>query len=349
MGSILLIWYNWIFDHFWMAQIAMALIAIAMADFVLKKVLFFAKSHKAFNRYVVLSPIRAILWLIFASFLVELIDRQWALGGKFLFVSHVRNAGIIFLLACILLRLRKAVLDHGFKSSFDPVFVEVISKLFAVVVICFSALFIMQSLGVDIIPLITFGGIGVAAVGFASKDVISNLFGGAMLYATRPFIAGDLIEIPEKKILGYVKEVGWYHTSMQDLQKKVIYIPNAVFSTQSLINLSRRTHRRIEEVIPIGFSHVQKTPAIIGSIRSFLRGHRDIDSSQPLYVFLKNFGPYSADIEILVYTQSTQYERFKETKQEILLEIHRMISEASLEMPYPTMSVDLVQKSLPPT
>lgn len=118
--------------------------------------------------------------------------------------------------------------------------VYILGRLLTTVVVVITGLLVLRVLGVDTVPLLAFGGIGAAAAGIAGKDVIANLFGGLMLYITRPFIPGDTILLVEKNLEGTVEEIGWYLTSVRDENQRQILIPNALFSTFPVINTSRR-------------------------------------------------------------------------------------------------------------
>jgi MscS family membrane protein len=52
---------------------------------------------------------------------------------------------------------------------------------------------VAQYFGFSISGLLTFGGVGGIVMGFAAKDMLSNIFGGLMLQMDRPFSTGDWI------------------------------------------------------------------------------------------------------------------------------------------------------------
>jgi MscS family membrane protein len=193
----------------------------------------------------------------------------------------------------------------------------------------------------NIAPLVAFGSIGAATLGIAGRDVIANFFGGFMIYLTRPFMTGDHIELPLKKITAQVEEIGWYFTSVRDPKKQPIYIPNAVFSTEPLINLSRITHRRIEESIGVRYEDLDKIPDIIERIRALLKHHPEVDLHQPIHVFLEKFADTAIQIEIKAYILSTRYEEFMAIRQELLQGIYQIIADAGAKMPLPTMHVKM--------
>jgi len=226
------------------------------------------------------------------------------------------EVGIILVLAGILLRLKKFFKKATFGRGFE--------KFFTLIVLFITLLLILQILGINIIPILTLSGIGAAIVGFASKDVIANFFSGLMIYVTKPFVVDDYIEVPEKKIAGNVEEIGWYLTSIRDAHKRPLYVPNSIFSTELLINHSRITHRRIDEKIRIRAVNAGKAKEIIAEIRSFFERQTEIDAQQPIDIYLLNFNAISLEIEVKAYTRITEYEKFMEFRQKILLEVYQI-------------------------
>jgi MscS family membrane protein len=240
------------------------------------------------------------------------------------------EVGVVIILALIMLRVKKIfhrkMLDHRVhgKRTLNPFSMEILEKGFTASVLFISLLFILQIFNIDIVPLLAFSGIGAAILGFASKDCVSNFFGGLMVYATRPFQIGDYIELPEKKIGGNIEEIGWYLTSIRDSNKRVLYIPNSIFSTEFLLNHSRMTHRYINEKIWIRSVDGDRASSIIEAIRKIFQNHSQIDPDQPIHIFLLSLSPYGIEVEIKAYTLTTEYEEFMKIKQEIFLEIYKV-------------------------
>lgn len=239
-------------------------------------------------------------------------------------------AGVLFL-AWLMLRSKKifhkAMIARHLQGrhSLDPISIQILEKVFTVLVLAISSLFILQIFGLDIAPLLTFGGIGAAVLGLACRDVFANFFGGIMIYMTSPFSLQETIELPGKKILGTVEEIGWYFTTIRDLDKRSLYVPNSIFSTELLINHSRITHRWMNEKIRIRTGDGFKTQQILEAIRGLFREQKEIDHDQPLDIFLISIGPWGQEIEVKAYVFATQNEKFMEFKERMLLEIDKII------------------------
>lgn len=72
------------------------------------------------------------------------------------------------------------------------------------------------------------------AVGFASQDILKNIFGGIMILFDRPFQVGDKIEVGSH--YGEVLEIGLRSTRIVTPDDSVVSIPNGEIMNQSVSN-----------------------------------------------------------------------------------------------------------------
>jgi small-conductance mechanosensitive channel len=72
------------------------------------------------------------------------------------------------------------------------------------------------------------------AVGFASQDILKNIFGGFMIILDRPFQVGDKIEIGS--YYGEVQQIGLRSTRVVTPDDSVVSIPNSELVTKSVSN-----------------------------------------------------------------------------------------------------------------
>ncbi len=78
-----------------------------------------------------------------------------------------------------------------------------------------------------------FASVGVA-IGFASQDLLKNIFGGLMILFDKPFQIGDKIE--SGKYYGEVLEIGLRSTRVVTPDDSVVTIPNSEMMNQSISN-----------------------------------------------------------------------------------------------------------------
>ncbi len=244
-------------------------------------------------------------------------------------------------------RAERNLLDPVYMTKpMDPTTVKAVSKLFRAAVIITAILVVMQSLGYSVSGLLAFGGIGGIAVGFAAKDLLANFFGGLMIYLDRPFSVGDWVRSPDQEIEGTVEDVGWRLTRIRTFDKRPLYIPNSVFANISVENPSRMTNRRIYETVGIRYDDIACMQPIVDQVINMLKQHPEIDSDQTLIVNFDKFAPSSLDFFIYTYTKTTEWVKFHQIKQDVLLQVAQIIQDNKAEIAFPTSTVHLAPPGL---
>jgi MscS family membrane protein len=223
----------------------------------------------------------------------------------------------------------------------DETTVQAIAKVARLFFIVIGVLTVMQAFGLSLSGLLTFGGVGGLIVGLAAKDLLSNFFGGLMIYFDRPFKVGDWIRSPDRQIEGTVERIGWRMTSIRTFDKRPLYVPNSVFSNIVVENPSRMLNRRIFETIGLRYDDADKVPAIINDVREMLKNHKDIDTRQTLIVNFDAFGASSLNFFIYTFTKTVNWVRYHEVKQDVLLQVMAIIKQHEADIAFPTQTLKL--------
>jgi MscS family membrane protein len=303
--------------------------------FVCKKVLSLCKKRQKIKVFhwerVFLTPMKLFFLSIGLYYGASLLGSQFGYENiAFSVVAPICHALGVLSLAWMAFRWKEERLHRGASKG--------LSKLFSAGIVILSALLILRAFHLDIVPLLAFGGIGAAALGFAAKDVMSNFFGGMMLSVTKPFSIGDDILLPDRNIEGKVEEIGWYQTEIRDKYRRPVYLPNALFSHLLVINQSRMTHRRIFETLQVRHEDLPRLDMITEKITQSLRAHPHIDTEAPLLVYFHNVGTYNMDIYLDVYTKETELDRYLAVRQEVLKLVLALIYECGANISHPVIT-----------
>jgi len=231
--------------------------------------------------------------------------------------------------------------DRSHDKKVDKSTIEAISKLLRVSVSITTVLLVLQNLGVSISAVLAFGGIGGIAIGFAAKDLLANFFGGLIIYLDRPFSIGDWIRSSDRQIEGTVEYIGWRQTRIRTFDKRPLYVPNAIFNSISVENPSRMTNRRIYETFGIRYDDIKQAENIVVEVKQMLHQHSEIDTAQTMIVNLNAFSESSVDFFVYTFTKTTDWIKFHEIKQDVLLKIAAVIEANKAEMAYPTQRLQL--------
>ncbi|MBQ7445614.1 MAG: mechanosensitive ion channel family protein [Clostridia bacterium] len=81
-------------------------------------------------------------------------------------------------------------------------------------------------------------------VGLAINGTLGNIAGGILILVTRPFKLDDYVDISGSA--GTVEEIRLCHTKLRTVDNKVIYVPNSVASSSTVVNYSEKELRRVD-------------------------------------------------------------------------------------------------------
>mgnify|MGYP000126429709 CR=1 FL=1 len=239
--------------------------------------------------------------------------------------------------------IERASLLESETAKFDKTAVIGVAKISRLLLTVILLIVAFDLLGLDASGLIALGSVSGAALAFASKDLVSNWFGGIMLYLDKPFKVGDWIRSPDREIEGTVEYIGWRITKIRTFDKRPLYVPNALFNNITVQNPSRMTHRRIKETMGVRYDDMAQVEGIVADIKAYLSASNVIAQDQVQIVNLNGFGASSLDILVYCMTITTDWITYHQHKQTVLLDIGKIIEARGAEFAFPTQTIQVQQ------
>lgn len=175
-------------------------------------------------------------------------------------------------------------------------------------------------------------GLGISGIAFAlmAQDAFSNLFGGVIIVLDRPFAIGDWIQT--SNIEGIVEEITFRSTKIRTFSMAVATVPNSKLANENIINWSQRKLRRIHFKFTIRFeTPVEKIKSSLDKIKELLNNHEKIDN-ELIIVSFNELSTYGYGIFIYFYTNEIAYVKYEALKEEINIEILRILKEEEVEL-----------------
>ncbi len=200
-----------------------------------------------------------------------------------------------------------------------------------VVVICLVGFVGINTSGIT--ALIT--SLGVCA-GLAVNGALSNFAGGVMIILTRPFKVDDFIEA--QGFSGTVEEIRITNTKIITPDNKVVYIPNGVLSSETIINYSEKDIRRVDMVFSIGYSDdYEKAKGILEDI---LNSHPLVLKDPAITVVMAEHGASSININARGWAKNGDYWT---VKNEVTVAVKKAFDENGIEIPFNQLDVHIKQ------
>ena len=177
-------------------------------------------------------------------------------------------------------------------------------------------------------------------IGFASKDIIENIYYGASLMAGRIKV-GDIIEIDG--VMGKVTSISYTSTVMESLTGEVITFQNSQLFAKNYKNLTRN-HGYVLAVIPFGVaygSNIKEVSTLIEKAVSDLR-HPFLDPEKKPSTVVYEMGDNSINMKLCVWAEAIKK---NVVVSDIMKCVYDTLNANNIEIPFPQRDVHIINKA----
>ncbi|MCB1876396.1 MAG: mechanosensitive ion channel family protein [Chromatiales bacterium] len=221
----------------------------------------------------------------------------------------------------------------------DDVLVPLFTKTAKVLVTVVGAIFLADTLKMNVTGLLAGLGLGGLAFALAAKDVVENLFGSVTVLTDRPFHVGDWVRIGE--IEGTVESMGFRSTRIRTFYNSQVTIPNSRLITAHVDNMGERRYRRYKATLRITLdTPPEKVDAFCEGIRELVRQHPNTRKDY-YQVFLNDFGSASLDVLVYIFFRTPDWGAELRARHDFLLDVLRLARQQGVRFAYPTQTLYL--------
>ena len=205
--------------------------------------------------------------------------------------------------------------------------------LFKYLVIILALTWILQLIGINIQNIVISLGIVGIAVGFASKDIVSNFISGLFVITDKQIEVGKVIEVDGQK--GTIKKVGFRNTYLINQDQHRIIVPNSVLSTKPYkIYKPNEDHRlRVVSTLPnyLDLLEFEK------EFNDIIMQYEQVDKTKKIFIRPLEFTDSGPKVEINFWVN--EFKDIMPTKAIILNEMNKLISKHKEENIYTNMNL----------
>jgi len=225
------------------------------------------------------------------------------------------------------------------KAKIDQTLVPFLSSLAYYAVLAFVVIAVLGVFGIPTASFVAVLGAAGLAVGLALQGTLSNFSSGVMLLFFRPFRVGDLIETAG--ILGVVKEIGIFTTTMNSLDNRRIIVPNSKVFGDTIVNYDGNDTRRVDMVI--GVSYTDDLGLARQTIERIVAEDPRVLAEPEPQVAVSNLGDSSVDFVVRPWCRPADY-------WDVCFELTRRIKEgleaAGCSIPFPQRDVHMFKENV---
>ncbi|WP_353933220.1 mechanosensitive ion channel domain-containing protein [Okeanomitos corallinicola TIOX110] len=279
------------------------------------------------------------VWFVLAGFF-------WAILGSPV-RPDIANAfqkilTIIFLYSVTLVLAR---LTSGFVNLLvrrtEGVPTSLLSNLAKIAVLILGTLILLQTVGVQITPIVTTLGIGGLAVGLALQDTLANLFSGFYLVISQQVRTGDYVKLDDGN-QGYITDINWRNTTIREISNNVIIVPNSKLASAIFTNYHLPA-KEITLTLNVGVSYdsdlelvervtVEVAKEVMQEIAP------ELIANEP-YMRFHTFNDFSIDYTL--YMRVSEFFDQRIGKHLLVKKLHKRYHQEGIQIPFPIRDINL--------
>lgn len=247
--------------------------------------------------------------------------------------------GLLALLTIIIFYGIWIVINKVLSKSFEIYKTDLTTSSFILMMIKYIILTIglisaLSKVGINTVSLMTSVGVLGLTLGFAAKDVLSNLISGIFIFWDRPFVLGDLVEIADK--YGEVKSITLRTTRIVTPDGKMLAIPNSNIVNTTVASYTNYPHLRLD--IPVTISVYEDIEKSRKLLLEMLKHDNEILNDIPARIVVRELNDYNIKIELQVWIKNERAHIAK--RFEIREKIFNTLRDNGVDMPFETLKIE---------
>ena len=174
-------------------------------------------------------------------------------------------------------------------------------------------------------------------IGFAFQDTLGNLAAGFMIALTKPFKAGDYVDVAGES--GTINSVGISITTMTTVDNKKIIIPNSKIWGNPIINYTANKKRMID--MRVGIAYSDDMGKAINIAMNVLSKNKHVIKDPTPTVAVAELGDSSVNLLVRPWVKTSDYWG---AKWQINQQLKEAFDKEGISIPFPQRDVHLFQQ-----
>ena len=195
-------------------------------------------------------------------------------------------------------------------------FVMSFAKVIYYLILIFVVAWIL-GVGATIVALVGSAGL---AVGLALQGSLSNLAGGVLILALKPFRVGEYISV--SGVEGTVDSIDVFYTHLSTVDNKVIAIPNGTITNATITNVTNVSKRMM--ILDFMVPYETDITALRETLMDVMRADELLCQEETMEVVIDKLSPVKIKMQMKAWAKTEQYwdarygllEKLKETLEE---------------------------------
>ncbi len=236
--------------------------------------------------------------------------------------------------------------EHDKKSTTVKLSHGILQGLIRGIIFIIGALILLDSLHINISPLIASLGIGTLAIALALQSTLANFFSGLFVMMDKSVNVGDFVQL-ETGETGFVDDIGWRASRIRLLTNNHVIIPNSKLVDSVVINF-QAPESKLYLLLTVGVHYDSDLEQVERVVKEVAQGVIDeiagtVKEDEP-YIWFREFGDSSITFRVRVACRD--YLSQFQIQHELVKRIHKRFNEEGIVIPFPLRTLDFQPKHI---
>lgn len=265
-------------------------------------------------------------------FLDKILDLSISAG------KNILMALLVYIVGRFLIKLVRNLLEKALvHRKLDPGVRTFMQSMLNIVLNILLIISVIGALGVNTTSFAALLASAGVAIGMALSGNLQNFAGGLVILVFKPYRVGDFIEA--QGVQGTVREIQIFHTILNTVDNKEVYVPNGSMSNAVVVNYNRNATRRLDWTIGIDYGEDVKKASDV--IREVLAADKRVLAEPAPFIAVGALADSSVNIVVRVWVNTSDYWG---VHHETLQNIYNSFNERGINFPFPQQTVHLVHE-----
>lgn len=253
-------------------------------------------------------------------------------------LGDILSALLTFVICVIAVKLLTRVFSRALKHSrMDEAVRGYVMSALKILLWVLTVIIAADALGISTTSLVAVLSVVGVALSLSIQGTLENVFSGITILSTKPFIAGQYIDIGGTA--GTVSSVGLFHTVIVTNDRKTVYIPNSIAASSKVINYSAMPNRRID--LTVSASYDDATEIVKSALLEAAAETAGILTDPAPIASISAYGSSSIEYFLFAWTETDKYLTVKMALTEKLRE---SFLKNGVSMTYDHLNVHIAEK-----
>ena len=260
-------------------------------------------------------------------------------------IEYLADAGINIVLAAILLIVgwkvinffSKKIKDGTLLSKMEPTTRSFFRSFITIFLKVLLIITVAAIIGIPMTSMVTILSSCALAIGLALQDSLSNIAGGFIVTAFKPFLVGDYIKVDGYE--GKVKSINIFYTKIVTADNKMVIIPNGEISSNTLTDYNAFPTRRVDISVTAAYS--EDSDKVKKALLDVAYSNEYVLSEPAPVAVLTSFDDSAIEYQLKVWCNA---DVFWDVKFNLLEKTKKIFEERNIEIPFPQMDVHITKE-----